>query len=438
MSVPMSGQIGGIQLGVSALQTTIGYTPPPTVDEAAIRFAALGQATPRLLRDQLGTMLTMKRLSADARFNNPRTRGVMTSPPTVTISATKNAASTKNFRYQDAAKNVINYYGGQDAAVFGVLRTFPVATVNGGLAANGWRAEAIVDSIKPTINIYSSQANHTYRILVDGQYVSMTPTAPASLNVSNYIELDFTSVGGRAQRLITIEAQSSALLAGFWVGPTEGVYKPGVEVVRGYWVGDSYTDGTSNSNYVHDGFMHVMGDMLGIRDRWNGGVGGTGYLTTGGQLTARGRITDLIAAAPDVAFVCMGYNDSSFSQAQVTAECLLYFAAIRASAVLAKIPVFVFGDFAGRSGPSAAQLAVEAGIAAAVSQFADEKLIFIPVSADVNGPWLSGTGYTAATTGVGNADVYIGTDGIHPSAPAGYAFLGARCADAVIRALLTY
>lgn len=414
--------------------TATGVAADEGLMEPGGRVRSLGATVARKLPDQLGTIQTMKRLAHQARHNNPRTLGVMATPPTVAVSATKNAASTAAYRWRDTNKSVINYCGGLEETVFGIIRRFPVATVNGGPAANGWRAEAVVDSIKPTIGIYSTSTGHTYRILVDGQYVSLTPTAPASINVLNYIELDFTSAGGRAARRITIEGASASMLDGFYVAPTEGVYKPGGKVLRAYVAGDSFTDGTSNSNYVHDGFARVMTDHLGIRDNWNGGIGGTGYLTTGGQLTARGRVSDIAAAAPDVAMICMGYNDAPFSQAQVTTEVLLFLAAVRASAVLRDIPVFVFGSFGGRSGPSAAQLAVEAGISAAVTAFADEKIFFIPVSADPNGAWFTGTGYTAATTGTGNADVYIGADGIHPST-AGHAFLGARCADAVIRAL---
>ena len=44
--------------------------------------------------------------------------------------------------------------------------------------------------------------------------------------------------------------------------------------------------------------------------------------------------------------------------------------------------------------------------------------------------WIAGTGRVGATTGDGNADIYVVADGVHPSV-AGAAYLGTRLAFAI-------
>jgi lysophospholipase L1-like esterase len=48
--------------------------------------------------------------------------------------------------------------------------------------------------------------------------------------------------------------------------------------------------------------------------------------------------------------------------------------------------------------------------------------------------WMTGTGDTGTPTGTGNADIFIGTDGAHPSV-AGQDYLGARIASAIAAAM---
>ena len=414
MAIVRAGQAGGIQAGVSARQTTIGYTAP----------AFVGDETTALMR----------RLALNARNNNPRVRGLHANPPTITATSTLDTTLTRTYRWRDSTKNVLNYYGGRASSLFTNLRQFPVTVVSGGPAMGTWRVEAVVDSVKFQIGIYALSASHKFRVLVDGYYVDMTGLAASATSTLTYMTVDFTSAGGRTPRNIVFEGEGNSAFDGFCVLPTEGVYKPGTQVVVAHCVGDSFV-ANAGATRSHDGFIRVMGDALGLVDCRPGGVGGTGYLNPGsGQTTFRQRISEITDGTPDVIFIGGGYNDYSYTDAALTAECIAYYSLIRANAATADVPIFVFGSWGGKRGPDATTLANELAIKAAVTAMGDPKIFFIPISTDVNGPWFHGTGTTSATDGTGNTDIYIGSDGTHPN-DIGHKFLGLRCADAVMRAL---
>lgn len=404
---------------------------PPAASQ---RFSALGATTPLALREQIGTIAAMKRLAADARFSNPHMRAVMTSPPTITATSTVDATLTRTYRVRDTNNTALNYFGGGYRLDFSIFRRFPVSTVSGADAMGSWRMEARVDSIKFQVGVYAPNAAHRWRFIVDGQYVDTTGIAAATSGtaVVQYFTVDFTAAGGRADRHIIVEGEGNSGCDGFYVLPTEGCYKVGGEILRAFGQGDSY--GSAGSTRFWDGQFARLCDYLGLRDSWGGHIGGTGYVTTGGQTTFEGRLSDATRSAADVMFIQGGYNDYSGTSAALQAAALSYYRALRANSATAGIPIFVFGPWCGRRGPDGKAQADEAAIAAAVAAMNDPLIVFIPVTAGVEGPWFHGTGYQGATNGTGNSDIYVTTDGTHPS-DAGHVHLAARGADAVIRAL---
>lgn len=128
-------------------------------------------------------------------------------------------------------------------------------------------------------------------------------------------------------------------------------------------------------------------------------------------------------------------NDRMTASAAIQANALAGLRSARAQ--YPDTPILVFGCMAGSTGPSTGPLsatASEQAVQAAVAQAADPLTVFVPVSTDVAGPWVSGTGKIGTTTGIGNADRVVTNDGIHLG-DEGCAMIGRRYADAAIRTL---
>jgi hypothetical protein len=83
------------------------------------------------------------------------------------------------------------------------------------------------------------------------------------------------------------------------------------------------------------------------------------------------------------------------------------------------------GSWGAATGPSAAELAAEAAVQAAVTQFNDNLTFFCPWSTDPYGAWVNGTGKVNATNSSGNSDVYVSSDGKHPGT-AGHLYIAGR------------
>lgn len=380
----------------------------------------------------------LKTLSTAARYNNPRVNAVMASPPTVTISSSA-PAYTKTYAWNASNANAINYFGGGLGTAAG-QRAFPSTTISGSLVNGAWRVEAVVDSAKFTFQTYDVSTSATYRFIVDGQYVSVSASSAVGHAAANYITLDFTSAGGRKRRVVTLEAQfGNSYFQSIIVGATEGVYKPGGDVIRVLAQGDSITTG-AGATIPFNGWNWYAGDLLGVRDNWSNAIGSTGLIAnaSGTQTTALQRISDVVAAAPDIMIIAEGYNDvGNGTPAQIQAALTAYLSALRAQ-VSASMPIFVLGIWPESTGPSAAVIAAENGLSAAVTAANDPLIFFIPVATDVNGAWTTGTGTDSATTGTGNADIYMnGSNTPHPNNP-GHQFFGERVADRIMAILKPY
>jgi lysophospholipase L1-like esterase len=372
---------------------------------------------------------SMSRSAGLAQLSNPRTNPIMATPPAITQSATINATLTRTVNWNDATASVYNFYGGKPTADIATFCTFNCVTINGGQNAFVWRAEAMVDAIKVQFTVFNYGGTHC-RFLVNDQYVAATQTTVAN-SATSYITLDFTAAGGRAVRKIALEGENALVFQCFSVLPTESLTKPGGTVTRMFVVSDSFGAG-GGATERFKAFPQVLGDLLGMRDLWNNGVSGTGYLNPGaGQLTFRQRLSDMVTAAPDIVLIVGGHNDTG--PAALQAEILTYLTAIRAQSVLSGIPVIVAG-VNGANQATATTIPLENAMAAAVTAFADPLMYFVPEVTNAAGPWFTGTGSTAGAAGNGNCDVYISSDAIHPN-DAGHAFLAGRLADDIRRIL---
>jgi lysophospholipase L1-like esterase len=378
---------------------------------------------------QSPTLALMARRALAARTNNPRVNAVMSPAPAITSGAAPLSGLTNSWAWNGPTAGVFNYYGGAPADDHVGYIQFNSTTVSGSLNPYVARVEIVADAAKISFSILNVGSGYA-RFIVNGQYVSLTPTTPAG--GGGYISLDFTSAGGRAVRSIIIE-MAGLHFNSVWVGPTETVTKATGSVQRMMIVGDSFT-GTGGMSTLFQGFAQIVADLLGIRDVWNNGVGGTGYLATSGQTTFRQRLSDMVTAAPDVALIVGGHNDTAFAPGAVQTEVRTYLTAIRNQTALKTIPLIIAG-VTGANIPLATTQPVEREIANAVSSMNDPLILFLPDVTDLAGPYFTGTGNTSATTGAGNCDVYISSDAVHPN-DAGHAYLARCLADDIMRLVL--
>jgi lysophospholipase L1-like esterase len=155
--------------------------------------------------------------------------------------------------------------------------------------------------------------------------------------------------------------------------------------------------------------------------------GGTGYASgVQGSTWFADRVSTAIAAHPDIVMVVGSVNDQSKNLVTVQAQALATLSALKAAIATVYAVVFNGSDgwtnaqgSIGAIGMVATRDAIKAGAIAAGVRFIDGV------------GWISGTGGVGAETGDGNADVYIETTLVHPSA-AGHAYLGDRLAFAIM------
>jgi len=379
---------------------------------------------------ETANLAAMTRSALAASSSNPRINPVMTTPPTVTTGTSAVAGLTNIWGgYPPTRTEAFNFYGGVPTHDGVGYFQFNSTTVNGSYSPSTCRIETVIDSVKVAYRVLNP-GGCVARFIVNGQYASLTPLAVPAGEI--YITLDFTSAGGRARRTLTMETDCH--FQSLSTAPTETLTKPMGRPTRLFVIGDSFASGGGASNKFNS-FPQVMADLLGARDLWNNGVGGTGYLTTGGQTTFRQRLGDMVTAAPDIAVIVGGHNDTGvFTPAQVKTELLTYLSAIRAQSVLGRTFLIIAG-VNGANQALAVTQPMETAMAAAVTSFGDPQVYFVPQVTNAAGPYFTGTGNTASPNGTGNCDIYIGSDTIHPN-DGGHAYMARCLADDIARLVL--
>ncbi|WP_407122754.1 SGNH/GDSL hydrolase family protein [Bradyrhizobium sp. STM 3561] len=372
----------------------------------------------------------LKRAIAKARISNPVDAAVAGTLPTITTAFDATLATF--FQPQDSVAGTVpafNLLGG-NALDFGLVATgvhgYQVSATQSNTGAVSNQLVLEFDSDAPKIMVRGAQG--TWRVEVNGQFLSKTGNATAAGGGEQQLVLDWSGV--RSLRSYRFHPVSGGWFSRVGVDALSRVSRPRKERVRAVFAGDSYTSGTG-ATYGDSDWASIAAYLLGIDDPWHSALTGTGFLNPGTTWTARSHVSDITGASPDLVVIAYGTNDTGLSGIQ--AEVLLYLQTIRAS--LANVPIVVLGPWPKATGPSAAILTVESAVSAAVTQFNDPLCAFVPVSADTVGSWVFGTGFVGATNGSGNSDVYIDTDGIHPS-NAGHEFLGRRAAAGIATALM--
>ncbi|MBB3347306.1 lysophospholipase L1-like esterase [Sphingomonas sp. BK069] len=285
-------------------------------------------------------------------------------------------------------------------------------------------------------------------VLVDDRYVGdfTTGFAPASgSNQAVYLKVTGIPDGARVRLVLSGEsaAANMAYLLSARVAPLGSFWKPAPGALKMAVQGDSFSIGfgpqsasiTQNvSARAVAPFPIVMADYLGIKDVRQMGLGSTGLVANANG--AAGNARELIAMwkdqAPfDLIVDTHGFNDRNepatngdVAYQDVVLDNLAKLRAFHAG------PIVVLGSQIGARGATDANtLRVEEAKRVAVQRAADKLIAFAPVAKAVP-PYTDGSGREGATTGAGNSDVAIGTDGTHPNLR-GARLLGMRAAKSV-------
>jgi len=327
-------------------------------------------------------------LAANNGADNPHSLAAMPSPPTITTGTTLSGLGASNLtQVFGALANPSSFrFTGGGALWVSTSRAFPSSScVSGGnmtsagaAGANSgcWKVGAVVNAQKVAILVTGSTAE-LYRFLVNGQYVSFTGTAVGTGGALTYVLLDF---GSKASRLIEIEDGQSTdgrsaprRFVSFSIDPADTLTAPPVAEYPVIVLGDSFTAPTGPTQ-AGDAWWSVAADYLGLKDRWNSGEGGTGYVnpsSTGIQYKLGDRIVAdldrmIAISPPKVVVVAIGYNDQGLSGIQ--AEAAGCFDIIRSKCPTALVFVTTGPwDKDSPSGPSANYTAAKNAIAAALA-----------------------------------------------------------------------
>lgn len=302
---------------------------------------------------------------------NPHNQAVMVSPPIITVTDnTQPAGLTTEYKYSDGTDTLLRYFGGGNKPNATIFRRFPVATiaatggnVNDGQNATSWRTSFVADAQKVSISVLDQTEN--YRFIVDGRYVSLTGTAPAGTGGRCYFQLDF---GTKAARSITVEGELAHGFEKVGIAPADAPISAVSTNRRMIVMGDSFIEAIGATKRG-DGLAQVAGDMLGILDTWQSGVGGTGYVNTQGgtRFKLSERLGDANTTGPwDVIAVAMGLNDIGLSASAVTSEAETCLSSLRASNPGAQIFVVGPWDTAAPAAPVAGYATTKAAIQAAI------------------------------------------------------------------------
>lgn len=308
---------------------------------------------------------------------NPHNQAAMASPPTVSVSASLPAGMAVSYAISPATQEtaVPRILGGRMFAAGGNQRIYSAdigATggnggTNDGKECSSWRVEVEANASVVTFRV--APTTSAYRFVVDGQYVDLTGhnTVGTTGSTSEYMKLDFSSVGGKAVRRIAIEGQRTCGLVQVWVATGDTCIRPTDTPKKIAIAGDSFTFGSA-ATALGDNFGWVAADMLGFDHALNSGSGGTGYVAApGGVYKLFDRLADINDTGPhDVIVVAMGVNDIGEASASITAEVTACLNRLRARNPSAQI--FVVGPWdqnaplAPVAGYADCKAAIQAGI----------------------------------------------------------------------------
>lgn len=417
-----------------------------------------GLSAAQIFALQKATLTRVKATRTAASANNPVDNADYPTPPTLVQSATHNAALTvranhlanptafqlSGGRVYDRTTTNELFVAGESLlpSTSGNLTAY--TSLSPALSSNGefqnyYSATAMVTGQIVEVQVRTALASTPYRLIVDNQYIGRTAGFDASTSSKNYNSWDF---GSTATRRITVEVQTANAFVGFSTSAGGSIVNPNDTLLYLAATGDSLTENTSTGDAVlsvWDGWPVIFAKKWGFAVPRITAVGGTGWVNIGtGRTNILGQLATWINEKKyDIIFCYGGYNDTGSNLAAIQAAMLPALQAMRAAQPQALI--VVGGVWGQATGPSAAVLLTEANVKSVFQTWNDPFSIFLPNSNDPGGSWLTGTGFVGSTTGVGNADTMVSSDGTHWS-QAGRIYSGGKVStamDAAMPALYT-
>lgn len=338
----------------------------------------------------------------------------------------------------------------------------------------------------PTVEItfWDDTQSFFYRVKVNGEWVTAVATSYFHTNTGTFRRM-VIPLGSRKWREIVLETQNMAIKQ-VTVGKTDTIKAAQPKPFRLGYITDSY-----GIYSVGDGIFYTASQLLGV-DTIVDSSGGTGYVATSGTRPAIGaRLPSLLGAALDGIVYAVGINDYQTATATVVAAAQ----AAWQQALTAGIPAKYIWVLAPHYSPLRGALtslrdalktaAVGMGLnfidnlaenwitgtgANSTRTVTDGVLNSTTTLTSATGAFtvndvgdpVSGTGIPAGTTiqayvsatqvtlsaaatatatgvtvtistqhGDGNADIYIGSDWLHPVQPDGFTYLGVRLAESI-------
>jgi hypothetical protein len=278
---------------------------------------------------------------------------------------------------------------------------------------NSFRVSSVAYDAKVIIWVRGSGF---YRFLVNDQYISTQFTAtPSGTNI--WYVLDFTSVGGRAPRKITVESGIN-VFNGMGTTNTGTLYAPNTERMTFACLGDSLGGGT-NSTFQADNYPLMVADNLGCTNLINACIGGTGYKNdnSGTSYNFLGHIQDVLSYAaypPEALCIFSGTNDWNVAGIAGAAGAIASWNIIQPyflqtyqtiRSYNSTMPLFISGVPTSTTyGTFADPTVYEPLQAAYIASLNDPNLFYIPISTAQDGAWWTGSGGGGVPTGVGTAD----------------------------------
>lgn len=239
-------------------------------------------------------------------------------------------------------------------------------------------------------------------ILVNGRFVAETRTTTTTAAGSwTRMRLTFPSTGFRRIQLISFNPPNGAF-GGVGVTTGHSVIRPTyIPQRRIAIIGDSLTNGSGVAPAgatESETYALRLAYLLGADQVILAGIGGTGWVQQAAGETQShfgARVAPVVAMDPDVIIFMGSRNDTTATGVQAAVEAAL-------DACTSVPEVYLTGTIT-KTGFTAQNAAVKAGADAKGRKFIDLAGI------------IYGTGKSGATTGDGNADFFIGTDGVHPT-----------------------
>lgn len=301
--------------------------------------------------------------------------------------------------------------------------TYTVKTSNSGVATVA-TYRMMTDA--PKFSMLTFATNFMADLYIDGKPYASNPISLVA--TTGYGAYGFQTITFPSAKPRLIEWRSISGVASIYVAKPYRVWKPAPEANPTIAVvGDSFvlpttmndaSAGQVTSGAWLRGTYQRMASLLGVTGLITDGIGGTGYLAPSASnrpYTHTSRLAWLSAANPDVIIVHGGgCNDlyNSYTVSQTITAAVGYFQTLRSTFPKARL-VFVEGFSPPVFTPATYNpnyIAIRQGVQAGVGI---TNMYYLDVA--TSRPPLTGSGYVTATTGDGNSDIYIGSDGAHPT-----------------------